>query len=236
MRHAAVSISITSLTDALAFLIGSIAPLPAVMYFCYYSSAAIVFIFLYCLTMFVAVLSLQGRREQELKHSVTGAKTVNLEDYGMGMIFEKPIFFLESASGKQLLLKMGSRVSVKADEENNNNEKEVNSEFESDKKDVRMWYQKFFEDTYAPFISNPKVAFLSLFLYLGYLTAAFYGSQNLKIGFDVSCPTHSQLYPRPFPAYKHCSRKLSLSSFPGSSKQAFPGRHKDYGHCCYEIS
>ena len=31
MRHAAVSISITSLTDALAFLIGSIAPLPAII-------------------------------------------------------------------------------------------------------------------------------------------------------------------------------------------------------------
>lgn len=31
MRHAAVSIAITSLTDALAFLIGSIAPLPAVI-------------------------------------------------------------------------------------------------------------------------------------------------------------------------------------------------------------
>lgn len=30
MRHAAVSISITTLTDALAFLIGAIAPLPAV--------------------------------------------------------------------------------------------------------------------------------------------------------------------------------------------------------------
>lgn len=32
MRRAAVSISITSLTDALAFLIGAIAPLPAVMF------------------------------------------------------------------------------------------------------------------------------------------------------------------------------------------------------------
>lgn len=30
MKHAAVSISITTLTDALAFLIGAIAPLPAV--------------------------------------------------------------------------------------------------------------------------------------------------------------------------------------------------------------
>ncbi|EGT46451.1 hypothetical protein CAEBREN_21351 [Caenorhabditis brenneri] len=170
MRHAAVSISITSLTDALAFLIGSIAPLPAVMYFCYYSSAAICFIFLYCLTMFVAVLALQGKREQELRHSVTGGKTMDLDDY-------------ESSTSHQLLLKMGSRVSVKSDEENNNNnEKSVKTEEE---KDVRMWYQKFFEDRYAPFISDWKVSILSFLVYLGYLGAAFYGVQHLKIGFDL---------------------------------------------------
>uniref|UniRef100_A0A1I7U1G2 SSD domain-containing protein n=1 Tax=Caenorhabditis tropicalis TaxID=1561998 RepID=A0A1I7U1G2_9PELO len=167
MRHAAVSISITSLTDSLAFLIGSIAPLPAVMYFCYYSSAAISFIFLYCLTMFVAVLSLQGKREQELRHSVTGGKTRDLEDY-------------ESATSHQLLLKMGSRVSMKVtDEENNNNEKPL------EKGDVRMWYQRFFEDRYAPFIANSKISILSLLVYLAYLGAAGYGIQQLKIGFDL---------------------------------------------------
>ncbi|KAF1771614.1 hypothetical protein GCK72_003441 [Caenorhabditis remanei] len=170
MRHAAVSISITSLTDALAFLIGSIAPLPAVMYFCYYSSAAILFIFLYCLTMFVAVLALQGKREQELRHSVTGGKTLDLDDF-------------ESATSRQLLVKMGSRITVKADEENNNNNNEKLNE--NSEKDVRMWYQKFFEDRYAPFISNWKISILSFLIYLGYLSAAFYGMQNLKIGFDL---------------------------------------------------
>eukprot|EP00081_Caenorhabditis_elegans_P000508 NP_001021730.1 PaTched Related family [Caenorhabditis elegans] len=171
MRHAAVSISITSLTDALAFLIGSIAPLPAVIYFCYYSSAAILFIFLYVLTMFVAVLALQGRREEDLKHSVTGMKTIDLDsDY-------------ETASTRQLLLKMGSRVSVKADEENNNNNNEKSIE-NIQKIDNRMWYQRFFEDQYAPFISNSKISILSFLIYLAYLAAAFYGVKHLKIGFD----------------------------------------------------
>ncbi|CAO4363345.1 unnamed protein product [Caenorhabditis nigoni] len=171
MRHAAVSISITSLTDALAFLIGSIAPLPAVMYFCYYSSAAILFIFLYCLTMFVAFLALQGKREQELRHSVTGGKTRDLDDY-------------ESAASHELLFKMGSRITVKADEENNNNNEKSISENASEN-DVRMWYQKFFEDQYAPFISNSKISILSFLIYIAYLTTAFYGIQQLKIGFDL---------------------------------------------------
>ncbi|KIH44438.1 hypothetical protein ANCDUO_25536 [Ancylostoma duodenale] len=73
MKHAAVSISITTLTDALAFLIGAIAPLPAVSavkYFCFYSCAAIIFIFLYCLSMFVACLALQGRLEARSHNSL----------------------------------------------------------------------------------------------------------------------------------------------------------------------
>uniref|UniRef100_A0A8R1DTG6 SSD domain-containing protein n=2 Tax=Caenorhabditis japonica TaxID=281687 RepID=A0A8R1DTG6_CAEJA len=181
MRHAAVSISITSLTDALAFLIGSIAPLPAVIYFCYYSSAAIIFIFVYCLTMFVAVLALQGRREQELRHSVTGGETMDLAETDSDF------------TAAQLLLKMGSRSSVavvpSGDEENNNNnnnEKNNNNCPESkEKEDVRMWYQRFFEDKYAPFIADSKIATLACLTYLLYLSAAFYGAQNLKIGFDL---------------------------------------------------
>ncbi|VDO85538.1 unnamed protein product [Haemonchus placei] len=125
MRHAAVSISITTLTDALAFLIGAIAPLPAVKYFCFYSCAAIIFIFLYCLTMFVACLALQGRLEERNANS----------------------------------LLMGP--------------------------DNRMWYQRFFEDYYAPFIANGWTVTLALLLFVSYATAAIIGSQRVIVGFDL---------------------------------------------------
>ena len=95
MRHAAVSISITSLTDALAFMIGAIAPLPAVsklipprehkfqvMYFCYYSCAAICFIFLYCVSIFTAFLSLQARWEETSKNSITGVEIIPFQKIG----------------------------------------------------------------------------------------------------------------------------------------------------------
>ncbi|CAB3408970.1 unnamed protein product [Caenorhabditis bovis] len=165
MRHAAVSISITSLTDSLAFLIGSIAPLPAVIYFCYYSAAAIAFIFAYCMTMFVAVLSLQGRREQNAQHSVDGSDTLDIDtEYG-------------SASKLDLCFRMGSRAR-KLNEPNNN-------ESEKAHHDGRMWYQRLFEDNYAPFIARPNIGVLSLLAYAAYLTIAFYGSQKLEIGFDL---------------------------------------------------
>ncbi|KAK5971626.1 SSD domain-containing protein, partial [Trichostrongylus colubriformis] len=80
MRHAAVSISITTLTDALAFLIGAIAPLPA---------------------------------------------------------------------------------------------------------DSRMWYQKFFEDYYAPFIANRWTVLVVITMFGTYVTAATIGSQRVVVGFDL---------------------------------------------------
>ena len=45
--EAAVSITITSITDALAFGIGSITRLPAIRVFCLYSAVAIMFDYLY---------------------------------------------------------------------------------------------------------------------------------------------------------------------------------------------
>ncbi|CAI5438384.1 unnamed protein product [Caenorhabditis angaria] len=166
MRHAAVSISITTLTDALAFLIGSFAPLPAVIYFCYYSSAAIVSIFFYCMTMFVAVLALQGKREELNQHSVLGCETIDINQY-------------ETCSKSEKHWKLGTHKISDFETNNNNNIKDENQE------STRMWYQQFFEDNYAPFIANSKVAFFSLFLYFGYLSLSWNGVQNLKIGFDL---------------------------------------------------
>ncbi|TKR89126.1 hypothetical protein L596_013271 [Steinernema carpocapsae] len=89
MRHAAVSISITSLTDTLAFLIGAITPLPAVLYFCYYSAAAIAFIFLYSMTIFVAFLSLQGRWEEQCRNSTFYVETKALDSYEKASSLER---------------------------------------------------------------------------------------------------------------------------------------------------
>ncbi|WKX90560.1 hypothetical protein Q1695_009419 [Nippostrongylus brasiliensis] len=172
MRHAAVSISITTLTDALAFLIGAIAPLPAVKYFCLYSCAAIVFIFLYCLTMFMACLSLQGRLEAK-----------NFNSVSMGPV--KDLARLEKLTLKDLVFDMGS---VAEGFTTNYDCKESDIEVARErveKQDRRMWYQKFFEDHYAPFISNRWTVLFTVLLFAGYVTAAVIGSQKVVVGFDL---------------------------------------------------
>ncbi|VDN18031.1 unnamed protein product [Gongylonema pulchrum] len=82
MRHASVSIAITSVTDATAFLIGSTASLPAVsspavIYFCYYAAAAIIFTFCYLLSAFVAFLAIFGDWEKNGRNSLLYIKTTS---------------------------------------------------------------------------------------------------------------------------------------------------------------
>lgn len=82
MRHAAVSITITSVTDSLAFLIGAVTPLPAVTYFCLYSSVAILFIYAYFMTIFIAILSILGRWEAENRNALFYLKTIQWNNTG----------------------------------------------------------------------------------------------------------------------------------------------------------
>lgn len=64
LAHAGMSITITSVTDVLAFAIGSTTVLPALSSFCWYASLGILFDFLFQSTFFVACLTLDARRRQ----------------------------------------------------------------------------------------------------------------------------------------------------------------------------
>ncbi|XP_020350162.1 patched domain-containing protein 3 [Oncorhynchus kisutch] len=70
-KEAAISITITTLTDVLAFYIGLMTPFRSVQSFCLYTSTAILFCFLYSITFFGAFLVLNGRRENSNKHWLT---------------------------------------------------------------------------------------------------------------------------------------------------------------------
>ena len=69
--EAAVSITITSLTDGLAFCIGAITPLPAVRVFCLYAGVAVLFDYIYQITFFGACMVFTGEREANSKHCYT---------------------------------------------------------------------------------------------------------------------------------------------------------------------
>lgn len=62
MRHAGLSISVTSATDAVAFLIGSITGLPSLSSFCCYAAVGICMTFALQISLFVIALALDQQR------------------------------------------------------------------------------------------------------------------------------------------------------------------------------
>lgn len=74
LSEAAVSITITSLTDMISFFIGILSPFPSVQIFCIYSGFAVVFTFVFHLTFFTGCVAISGYCEQKNLHSVVCCK------------------------------------------------------------------------------------------------------------------------------------------------------------------
>ncbi|XP_026800540.2 patched domain-containing protein 3 [Pangasianodon hypophthalmus] len=70
-KEAAMSITITTLTNVLGFYIGLMSDFASVQIFCLYTSTAIIFCFLYNITFFGGFLALNGRREAGNRHWLT---------------------------------------------------------------------------------------------------------------------------------------------------------------------
>ncbi|CAF97632.1 unnamed protein product [Tetraodon nigroviridis] len=72
--EAGVSISITTLTNALALLVGYSSPFGSVRSFCLYAGVSVCFCYLYCVTFLGACMALNGRREAQDQHWFTCRK------------------------------------------------------------------------------------------------------------------------------------------------------------------
>ncbi|XP_070560503.1 patched domain-containing protein 3-like [Ptychodera flava] len=74
--EAAMSITITSITDFLAFGVGAITYFPSVRIFCIYTGIAVLFDYAYQITFFGACMTLMGRREAANRHCMTCMKVL----------------------------------------------------------------------------------------------------------------------------------------------------------------
>ncbi|KAG8573629.1 hypothetical protein GDO81_012473, partial [Engystomops pustulosus] len=79
-QEAAVSITITTLTDVLAFYIGIMNHYPSVQSFCIYTGTALVFCYIYCITFFGAILALNGIHENNKRHWLICMKVNDKKD------------------------------------------------------------------------------------------------------------------------------------------------------------
>ncbi|MEE6467011.1 hypothetical protein FKM82_007116 [Ascaphus truei] len=85
--EAAVSITITTLTDVLAFYIGIMTSFESVKSFCIYTGTAVLFCFIYNITCFGAFMALNGRREESNRHWMACTKVNNQADTTRSSIY-----------------------------------------------------------------------------------------------------------------------------------------------------
>ncbi|XP_046963436.1 NPC intracellular cholesterol transporter 1-like [Vanessa cardui] len=95
LKHAGVSIVITSFTDIVALLIGAITILPSLKSFCIYAAVGVFFIFCFSVTFYVAVFTLDIRRVEQKRNGILLCYKHKTE---ISLPTEKTIFqrFLES--------------------------------------------------------------------------------------------------------------------------------------------
>lgn len=74
MSEAAVSITITSITDMISFWIGVVSPFQSVRIFCTYSGLAVAFTYVWHITFFAGCMAVSGYREKKNLHAIFHCK------------------------------------------------------------------------------------------------------------------------------------------------------------------
>jgi hypothetical protein len=74
MQFENVILTCIHVADLLSFIIGIFTIYPAVRYFCIYTTVSIVFIYIYQITMFGAMMAWDGRREMANRHCLIPIK------------------------------------------------------------------------------------------------------------------------------------------------------------------
>lgn len=97
LSDAAVSITITSVTDMVSFWIGIFSPFPSVRIFCTYSGFAVCFIFVWHITFFAGCMAVSGYCEEKNLHSIFGFKVEPLSVAVKGKLNQ---FFIQIESQK----------------------------------------------------------------------------------------------------------------------------------------
>ncbi|RZF35136.1 hypothetical protein LSTR_LSTR009442 [Laodelphax striatellus] len=154
MSDAAVSITITSVTDIVSLTIGILSPFPAIQIFCLYSSFAVAFIFVWHITFFAACMAVSGYSEQDNRHSITCIKVEPL-----------------SLSGKKSWL-------YRAFCSGGINPKDPDNPIDNPENALMA----FFRDTLTHYLNKWQVKALILIVFAAYLAGACYGITCIKEG------------------------------------------------------
>lgn len=158
LSEAAVSITITSVTDMLSFFIGIFSPFPSVQIFCMYSGLAVCFTFVWHLTFFAGCVAISGYREKQNRHTITWMK-----------VLPESRARKEEKSWMYRIFCSGGIDAADPDNPIDNKEHCI---------------MAFFRTTMADLLNNGYVKALVIVVFIAYLAGAGYGVTNLKEGLE----------------------------------------------------
>ena len=154
--EAAVSITITSVTDFLSFAIGAITVFPSVYLFCLYTVLAVIFDYILQITLFAACMAYDARREDANRHGVT-----------LKVVLPKVLSDDESYTYRLLCsggVKHEGKIVAKQEEH---------------------LADKIIRRYYGPLLVKKPVKLVVIALYVAYLTVSLYGCTQVKEGLEM---------------------------------------------------
>ncbi|KAM6142009.1 patched domain-containing protein 3 [Phoenicopterus ruber ruber] len=155
--EAALSVTITTLTDVLAFFIGTWTAFPSVRSFCLYTGTAFVFCYIYTMTFFGAIIVLNHKREQGNRHWLTCMR-VGVDQAEKSCLYNACCIGSCSRESSQL------------------DTKQPESEHP-----MSIFFRKY----YGPFFTNKWIKLLVVLLYGAYLGGSIYGCTQIREGIDL---------------------------------------------------
>ncbi|XP_072043168.1 patched domain-containing protein 3-like [Amphiura filiformis] len=158
MEDSALSITITSVTDALAFGIGCITQFYSIRLFCIYACIAVLFCYLYMITFFAASVVITGYREKQNRHALTFLKVLPKQDAPSNA------YFLLCAGGSST-----------------NKDNHQDNASESSEPALMIFFKKY----YGPFVTHPLSAAITVLLFLAYIGLAIWGCVYLEEGGEL---------------------------------------------------
>ena len=156
--EAAVSISITSITNFISFIIGTITPFPSVRIFCTYTAVAVLFTYIWHITFFGGCMAFFGFAEKRNLHGLTCVP-----------VMPKSKAIRERKSWLFMIMCTGGRDPADPDNPIDNKEHSM---------------MIFFRDVLAEGLNKPMIKVLVIFVFLIYLIIGVYGCTQVREGLD----------------------------------------------------
>lgn len=191
-KEAAVSITITSCTDFIAFCAGAISPLPAVRTFCLYTGVAVIWDFFYQITFFACIMVFTGHREASNRHCYFCCKVLPRDN--SQSVFYK-IFCAGGSSRVELQQNPSCPVVHTYHLDHTHSVDYTSSSHHTLPVDHALMADHsfqvdhacmaFFKHQFAPVLTHPLSMGLVIMTYIVYAVIAVYGCCTLQEGLDL---------------------------------------------------